>query len=336
MSKKTVQTITDIARLTNVSKSTVSRALNDSPLVREETKEQIRAIARQHNFRLNAPARRLSLRQSYSVAFVTYAYHMNFSVDDLFTLEIMGGISNGLHELGYDMLVIQVHPRDPEWAHQYLDSGRVDGFILITPSRKLTYINKLIEMDAPFIAWGIVNPGQNYCTVNGDNISGGRLATEHLIRSGRRRIAFLGGPAAETEVQLRYRGYEYALQAAGLPVDPDLATYGEYYSAASAAATERLLATVPDLDAIFANSDLMAIAAIDVIRRHGKRVPGDIAVIGYDDLSIASYHQPPLTTVRQDIPLAGRLLAQNLIQYLKTGVVSQVTMPVELIVRQSA
>lgn len=336
MSRKTVQTIEDIARIANVSKATVSRALNDSPLVKEETKALIRAIARQHNFRLNAPARRLSLRQSSTVAFVTHAYHKDFSLEDLFTLEIMGGVSNGLHELGYDMLVIQVNPREVDWAHQYLDSGRVDGFILLTASRKSAYIKSLVEMGAPFIAWGVANPTQNYSTVNGDNISGGRLATEHLIHSGRQRIAFLGGPAAEPEIQLRYRGYEGALQAAGRPIDPARVIYGEFCSTAGAEAMENLLERAPDLDAVFVNSDLGAIAAIEVIRRHGKRIPEDIAVIGYDDLSIASYNHPSLTTIRQNIPLAGKLLAQNLIQFLKTGVVSQVTMPVELVVRQSA
>lgn len=335
MGKKTVQTITDIAQIAKVSKSTVSRALNDSPLVKEETKQQIRAIARQHNFRLNAPARRLSLKQSSTVAFVTHAYYNNFSLDDLFTLEIMGGVSNGLHELGYDMLVIQVNPRDADWPHHYLDSGRVDGFILLTTSRKQPYIKSLVEMGAPFVAWGVASPNQTFSTVNGDNFSGGKQAAEHLIQSGRKRIAFLGGPAAMTEVQLRYRGYEAALQAAGIPVDPALVTYTEYCSSCGATAMQSLLKQAPDLDAVFVNSDLNAIAAIEVIRRHGKRIPEEIAVVGYDDLSIASYYQPSLTTIRQDIPLAGRLLAQSLIQFLKTGVVSQVIMPVELVVRQS-
>lgn len=336
MSKKTIQTIDDIARIANVSKSTVSRALNDSPLVKQETKEQIRNIAQQHNFRLNASARRLSLKQSYTVAFVTHAYHKNFSLDDLFTLEIMGGVSNGLHELGYDMLVIQVSPFDLDWAQQYLDSGRVDGFILLTASRKQSYIKNLLDIGAPFIAWGVSGPNQNYSTVNGDNFSGGKRATEYLVDIGRQRIAFLGGPAAEMEVQLRYQGYESALEEAGIPIDPALVVHGEYHSAAGAELMDHLLAQAPNLDAVFVNSDLNAIAAIEVIRQQGKRVPEDIAVVGYDDLSIASYNQLPLTTIRQDIPLAGKLLAQNLIQFLKTGVVSQVVMPVELVVRESA
>jgi DNA-binding LacI/PurR family transcriptional regulator len=336
MSKKTIQTIDDIARIAKVSKSTVSRALNDSPLVKQETKEQIRNIAQQHNFRLNAPARRLSLKQSYTVAFVTHAYHKNFSLDDLFTLEIMGGVSNGLHELGYDMLVIQVSPYDLDWAQQYLDSGRVDGFILLTASRKQSYIKNLLDIGAPFIAWGVRGPNQNYSTVNGDNFSGGKQATEYLVDTGRQRIAFLGGPAAEMEVQLRYQGYESALEKAGIPIDPALVVHGEYHSASGAELMDHLLDQAPNLDAVFVNSDLNAIAAIEVIRQQGKRVPEDIAVVGYDDLSIASYNQLPLTTIRQDIPLAGKLLAQNLIQFLKTGVVSQVCMPVELVVRESA
>ena len=337
MSKKPVQTIADIARLAKVSKSTVSRALNDSPLIKEETKERIRLIARQHNFRINVPARQLSMQQSRTVAFVTHAYHKDFfSVEDLFGLEIMGGISSGLHANGYDMLVVHVNPRDTEWAHQYLDSGRVDGFILMTSSRKQAHIKALVDMGAPFIVWGIPLPNLSYCSVTGDNLAGGKLAAEHLIRSGRKRIAFLGGPPGELEVQQRLKGFETALQDAGREVDPLLLAYGDYSHRSGAAAMQRLLEQAPDLDAVFVCSDLMAIGAIDVIRNHGRSVPEGVSVVGYDDLSIAAFNSLPLTTIRQNIPLAGRLLAQNLIQYLQTGLVSNVTIPVELVVRKSA
>jgi DNA-binding LacI/PurR family transcriptional regulator len=337
MSKKPVQTIADIARLANVSKSTVSRALNDSPLIKQETKERIRLIARQNNYRINAPARQLSLKQSCTIAFVTHAYDKQcFSVEDLFVLEIMGGIANGLHASCYDMLVVHVDPRDTDWAHQYLDSGRVDGFVLMTSSRKQSHIKALLEMGAPFIVWGLPLPNSSYCSVTGDNLTGGKLAAEHLIRSGKNRIAFLGGPTDELEVQQRYQGYQSALQAAGRGLDPALLAYGDYSHASGQAAMQRLLEQAPDLDAVFVCSDLMAIGAINVIRQHGVRVPHDIAVVGYDDLSIAAFNNLPLTTIRQNIPLAGRLLAQNLVQYLQTGVVTNVTIPVELVVRQSA
>src|SRR5512138_3502205 len=116
MSPKTVRTIADIARLAGVSKSTVSRALNDSPLIGEETKERIRSLAHEHNFHLNAPARRLSLKESRTIAFVNYAYHKDFSVADLFGLEIMGGISSGLASRDYDLLVIHADHHDTQWT----------------------------------------------------------------------------------------------------------------------------------------------------------------------------------------------------------------------------
>jgi DNA-binding LacI/PurR family transcriptional regulator len=336
MSSKTVRTIADIAKLAGVSKSTVSRALNDSSLIGEETKARIRALARQHNFQINAPARRLSLKQSRTIAFVTHAYHKDFSVADLFGLEIMGGISSGLASREYDLLVIHVDPYDTKWAHQYYDTGRVDGFILMTSTHKQSHVKALLELGAPFIVWGIPQPRQKYCSVTGDNFNGGRYATEHLVSIKRNRIGFIGGPADELEVLQRQGGYESALKEAGGEIDPLLMEYGDFSNTSGGEAMQRLLDRVPDIDAVFVNSDLMAIAAMDVIRENGRSVPEDIAVVGYDDLSIAEHSNPPLTTIRQNISLAGKLLAQNLIDYLQTGMVTNVSIPVELVVRKSA
>jgi DNA-binding LacI/PurR family transcriptional regulator len=336
MSAKSVRTIADIARLAGVSKSTVSRALNDSPLIGEETKAHIRDLARQHNFQINAPARRLSMKQSRTIAFVTHAYHKDFSVADLFGLEIMGGVSSGLASRDYDLLVIHVDPHDTKWAHQYFDTGRVDGFILMTATRKQSHVKALLELGAPFIIWGIPQPREKHCSVTGDNINGGRLATEHLIGLQRKKIGFLGGPPEELEVQQRQAGYESALKESGSDVDPAIIDYGDFSDTSGAETIKRMLKKVPDLDAVFVNSDLMAITAMDELREQGRRVPEEVAVIGYDDLSIAQHSNPPLTTIRQNIPLAGKMLAQNLIEYLQTGVVTNVSIPVELIVRKSA
>jgi len=336
MNRDSVKTIADIARLAGVSKSTVSRALNDSPLIGEETKARIRSLARQYNFQINASARRLSMKESHTIAFVTHAYHTEFSVADLFGLEIMGGISNGLAKQGYDMLVIHVDPHDTKWAHQYFDTGRVDGFILMTSSRKQSHVKALLEIGAPFIIWGVPPPNQKYCSVTGDNFIGGKLATERLTSLNRRKIGFIGGPDYELEVQHRLNGYKTVLQEAGRTVESELIEYGDFSNTSGAEAMKRLLKQSPDIDGVFVNSDLMAIAAMDIIREHGRSVPEDIAVVGYDDLSIAEHSHPPLTTVRQNIPLAGKLLAQNLIQYLGSGMVTNVSISVELIVRESA
>ncbi|HVM70909.1 MAG TPA: LacI family DNA-binding transcriptional regulator [Anaerolineales bacterium] len=337
MMKKTAQTLDDIARLANVSKSTVSRALSNSPLLSQETRERVQAIARENAFHINASGRNLRMRQSNTIAFVVPACSPElFSKEDLFGLEILGGIGNGLHALGYDLLVVHVDPHDTAWANYYLDSGRVDGFILEISDRPQLHIETLVEMDAPFIVWGVPQPNFSHCSVTGDNIKGGMLATQHLIRIGRQRIAFLGGPDDSLTVQHRFKGYANALSAAGRSVDPMMLAYGDYSYDSGIIAMQRLLEVAPALDAVFVNSDLMAIAAITVIQDRGKRVPQDIAVVGYDDLSIAMYNNLPLTTIRQNVPLAGKLLAENLVQYIQTGVVTNVTTPVELVVRRSA
>lgn len=333
-----VHSIADIARLAGVSKATVSRALNDSSLVETETKERIRAIAREHRFQMNAAARRLSLKQSRTVALVSSHHKSEDAAGDGFMLEVMGGISRGLHEHDYDLLVIHVGDNDTDWVRGYLDSGRADGFIAMDWTCSRQQLNALVDAKAPFIVWG-VRPGHyDYCTVSGDSFSGGRLATEHLLRTGRRHVAFLGGPDDDQEVQDRYRGYETALRDAGQLVDPALVTHTDWDQPDTAGpeATRELLERTPDLDAVFANSDGLAIAAMETLREHGRRIPDDVAVIGYDDLAIARHTNPPLTTIRQDAPLVGRLLAQNLIQHLQTGVVTNVSIPAELVVRKSA
>jgi len=337
MTAARVKTIADIARIAGVSKATVSRALNDSPLVSAVTRERVTAIAREHGFEMNDPARRLSLRQSNVIALVTYPYQAREEVPDAFMLEIVSGLTAGAHAGGYDLLVIQVAPGETGWISRYLDSGRVDGFVLLAAACTEDQRLALEAHGAPFVLWGLESISRSYSTVTGDSFAGGRLATEHLLRGGRRRIAHIGfGPSTISEVRDRYRGYAAALGAAGVELDEALVRYA-YFSPESGAATMRaLLEDHIDLDAAFVGSDLMAIAVIDELRAHGRRVPDDVAVVGYDDVAIAAHSDPPLTTVRQPGPLAGRLLAQSLIQYLSTGAVTHASIPAELVVRGSA
>lgn len=334
MDNKKLKSIEDIAILAGVSKSTVSRALNDSPLVGAETKERILAIAQEHDFKPSFSARNLSMRTSRTIAFVNHAYEKGeCGISDPFSLEIMGGIAIGLHDLGYGLLVVHVDPADRAWASQYLDSGRVDGFILMTSEQKRDHVELLRGMGAPFIAWG--RGGEDYCSVSGDDKKGGRLAAERLISAGRRRIAFLGGPRVESEVKERYEGFAGAMRAAGR--DPRaLVAYGDYSERSAEREIAKLIDREPAVDGIFANSDYMAIAAMRWLSANGRRVPDDVAVIGYDDLSIASYVSPRLTTISQHVPLAGRRLARDLVAFLETSLITHSEMPVELVERDSA
>jgi DNA-binding LacI/PurR family transcriptional regulator len=180
-----------------------------------------------------------------------------------------------------------VDPQDTKWAHQYFDTGRVDGFILMTSHRKQSHMKALLEIGAPFIVWGMPQPKQKYCSVTGDNFNGGRLATEHLIGISRQKIGFIGGPVDELEVQQRQAGYESALKKAGRKLESAVIDYGDFSDTSGAEAMRRLLKKSPDIDAVFVNSDLMALQRWMPSSRDS--VPEDIAVIGYDDLSIAEH-----------------------------------------------
>ncbi len=335
MSDKPVKTIADIAKIAGVSKSTVSRALSNSPLISEETRNRIQTIAQQYNYQVHQPARSLSLKQTNTIAFVTHGYYGDICVEDLFLLEMLGAISKALALKGYDLLMVNVDPYETDWINDYLNTGKVDGFVLMTSTKKQQHINKLIEMDAPFIAWGVPIPDLNCCTVTGDNFNGARLAVEYFLRLGKQRIAFVGGPKTEREVELRYHGFEKALISAGLSPDPKRIVYGNYSTEAGYNSMVQLLEQDSSIDAVFANSDFIAIGAMNAIRAQGKRVPEDISVIGYDDISLAQYSNPPLTTIRQNINESGRLLVKNLLQYLETGIITNVVVPVNLVVRES-
>jgi DNA-binding LacI/PurR family transcriptional regulator len=204
----------------------------------------------------------------------------------------------------------------------------------MTSAQKSSHIDLLLSMNAPFVAWG---PGRGgYCTVSTDNFKGGMLAGERFAATGRRRVGFLGGNRTETEVTQRHDGFCAALGKPGLSLDPELTFYADYMEETAARATEEMLRREPRLDAIFSCSDVMAIAAMRVLHAKGKRVPEDVAVIGYDDLSLASYVTPGLTTVSQKVPFAGKLLARDLVAYLEHGIITSTIVPVELVVRGSA
>ena len=348
MTVERVKTIADIARIAGVSKATVSRALNDSTLVSVETRDRVRAIAQQHGFEMNATARSLSRRETNVIALATYPYEPfgpneqppgfvpNDKLPDTFVLEVMSGLTAGLHARDYDLLVIQIATGDTSWIARYLDSGRVDGFVLMAASCNAKHLAALEARGAPFVVWGLDSTSHAYSTVSGDSYAGGRIATQHLLETGRRRIALIGGPDSEQESQDRYRGYATALRAAHVGVDESLVTFGWYSSESATVRMRDLLALHTNIDAVFACSDVMAIAAIEELRAAGRRVPDDVAVVGYDDVALAAHANPPLTTVRQPGPLAGRLLADSLIQQLRTGAVGHISIPAELVIRESA
>jgi DNA-binding LacI/PurR family transcriptional regulator len=325
----------DIARLAGVSKATVSRALNRSPLVNEETRERILDLARSLKYTINISAQNLRLKQNRTIGVVIpYDRATRQHLADPFFLSMLGSLADALTAHGCEMLLSRVDADDLDAAALPYDTGRVMGVILVGQWRNHAQLNALAERGLPIVTWGARLDAQSYCTVGGDNHAGGHVATRHLLEQGRRRIAFFGDIAVP-EVEHRYQGHCAALRGFGIAPDSTLHVSVPFVAEAGGFAVEQLLARGVPFDAVFAASDLLAMMAINKLRAHGLRTPADVAVVGYDDIELSGYFHPPLTTVRQPMAVAGQALVASLLALADGEAVAPVQLPAELIVRSS-
>ncbi|GEQ96383.1 LacI family transcriptional regulator [Iodidimonas gelatinilytica] len=326
----------DLAELAGVSISTVSRALNDSDLVSERTKARIRQIAQTHNYagRLRDkldPVRPTSRTIS---AVIPPPQGRDQRISDPFLLDLLGGLADQMIERDCDLLISHVMPSDLDGMLSLLSSGRSDGLIFLGQSTVHEDLNSLADRGVPFVVWGARLPNQKYCTVGSDNLKGGHRATSHLIRLGRRRIAFIGD-VEPPELRLRFDGYKQALEDAGIAFDPDLVRPAHFSLESAMEAVESLLESGTEFDGVVAASDLIAIGAVRGLMKSGMHVPEDVSVVGYDDVRMAAYSSPALTTISQDVGKAGRLLVSKLLRILDGQGVRSELLPTELIVRES-
>lgn len=325
----------DIARLAGVSTATVSRALNHSPLVNEETRTRILELASSLNYTINIGAQNLRLGQNRTVGVVIpYEGENRQHLSDPFFLSMLGSLADAITDRGLDMLVTRVDAAQLDAAAIPFDTGRVIGVILIGQWRHHDQLNALAARRVPIAVWGAQLPQQLYATVGGDNVRGGRLATEHLLSCGRRQIAFFGDIKLP-EVEQRYQGYCQALAAHGLAPDPQLCVTATFLPEGGVDAVHELLRRACRFDAVFAASDLLAMMSINTLRAAGLRVPDDVAVVGYDDIEQSSYFHPPLTTVRQPVMQAGQALVAALLALVDGAAAQPVQLPTELVVRAS-
>lgn len=326
----------DIARLAGVSVATVSRALSGSPLIKAATRERIAQLAQSLNYTVNLGAQNLRMQKNQTIAVVIpFDAGSRQHISDPFFLSILGAIADTLTEHGYDMLLSRVDSEQLDAAGRLFDAGKAVGLIIIGQWRHHDQLNQLAARKVPFVVWGGELPQQLYCTVGGDNKDGGAQATAHLLTQGRRRIAFLGD-ADLPEVWLRLEGYKRAHTAAGLSPQPDLQARIPFEEEAARQAIEHLIDSGARFDGVLACSDLMAIQMIQALRSRGIKVPQDVAVVGYDDMPIASYCEPSLTSVHQPIPAAGQALVNALLSMLAGSSAPSRTLPVRLIERESS
>ncbi len=327
-------TLADLARLAGVSVATVSRSLAGNSVIAEATRTRIVALAREHGFQVNQAARNLRLKRAGAIGVVLPLGHeAEQHLSDPFFMSLLGPLADAIADRGHDLLLSRVIPQDDRWLDAVVDAGRVDGVIIIGQSNQVDTIERVARRYRPMIVWGAATPGLVQVTVGSDNVAGGRIAAEHLLAQGRKRLAFFGNVEVP-EFAARYAGFEQALHAAGSEGATLLPLH--LTSESSYSAIEEYLAGHPSPDGIVAASDVIAMSALRALAARGKRVPQDVGVVGYDDVLLATHTTPPLTTIRQDVGRGARTMVDLLFRRMEGGEVVSVAMPPELILRGSA
>ena len=325
----------DLADCAGVSVSTVSRALSGSAAVNPETRARIRALAEEAGY--CAPVRRsrgLAQRRQPSVMILLPPPQGQDPQIDPFTLSLLGGIFAEMRRRHLDLCVSHCVPQDQHALTGFLDLNHCEGLIFLGQSQLHPLLNKLAREGRRFVVWGAMVSDQAYCSIGSDNYGGGLRATNHLIRLGRRRIAFIG-QSDVIELAQRHDGYQAALSAAKLEIDPALFRPCSLTPEAAAEAINDLVDHAVPFDALVCGSDLAAVGALRALARRGISIPRDISVVGYDNIDIAAHTHPALTTIQQDTNKAGRLLVSKLMRILAGDRPSSERLATNLIVRES-
>ena len=329
----------DIAALAGVSQPTVSRALSGSSSVSAQTRRRVLEAAEQLNYKVDKNASGLRRQQTKTLALLFFEESPGAALLNPFYLSLVGPMVRRCADQGYDLL-ISIQQLSSDWHVDYEDSRKADGIILLGYGDYNEYrprLQKLVERGAHFVRWGSAIEGELGATVASDNEQGGFDATSHLLQSGRRRIAFVGTvDPGYPEFLERWNGYRRALNAAGIDVDERLQVNADPSEAAGRTAVERLVARKADFDAVFAACDIAGIGAMHALHAMGRRVPQDVALVGFDDIPSASLSSPPLTTVAQDPHGASEALVETIIRSIEHGTPANRVLPVRLIVRESS
>ena len=333
MAKKV--TMSELARLAKVDISTVSRALNDSPLVKPHTKEAILKIADEVGYTVNVAARNLRKQSSGAIGIVIpLAPGSEQTISDPFFLEMVGAVSHAASEHGYDLIVSVPKDEMVIAERRLLRSGRADGLIVIGQAGRTERLNAMSASHSNIVVWGGADGEPSYTLVGSDNVKGGKLATSHLLKLGRMRILFLGDIGLP-EVELRYKGCIQAHEEAGIAYDPNGILKLNFGGQTAFDAVVAYIESGQDFDAVFAASDVLAMAAIHALRSKGKLIPEDVSVVGYDNIGQAAMSTPSLTTINQNIAQGGQIMVDLLLKKINgEKAVSQFT-ATELVVRGS-
>jgi LacI family transcriptional regulator len=335
-------TLKDVAKLAGVSTKTVSRVVNHQGEISAETRERVQQAIEKLGYRPNILARSLIHKRTNTLGVVACV------IDYFGPSRTVVGIEQQAHQLNYSLLLNLVDRPDNGNSEQVLDAlitHRVDGIIWAVPevgnNRKWLENSHLEQL--PPIVFLSMEPQPGLAIIAVDNFSGAKQATQHLIDQGRRKIGIITGPLSWWEARERFRGWETAMHQAGLETPASLVIEGEWAAASGEQGLSTLLLKAPDIDALFASSDQIALGALSTAHRLGRKIPHDLAIVGFDNIPEAACFWPPLTTVYQHLINVGRIAVQTLHRMIETNRQSKkseeatVTLvPPELIIRSSS
>jgi LacI family transcriptional regulator len=342
MSRNHRITILRVAETAGVSKQTVSRVINNHPDVADVTRKHVQQVIDELGYHPSAVARSLTKQRTHTIAVVTAGLNL------VGPSSVLNGITLKAEELGYALLIknlTRFRINDYQGLVRFLNEMRVEGVAWACPDiehYRQQIVEKLSRLPTPVVFQGSA-PLENALFVIVDNYDGGCQATQHLIDQGFRNIAHISGPLVFADAEERKAGWSDTLEKAGMQPSPSHSAEGDWSAASGAQAAATLLDNYPEMDAIFVGNDQMAIGAMQTMQGRGLRVPGDIAVIGYDNIAESAFSSPPLTTVAQDFELMGAKTIELLVDVINAqrdgkdlSGLQPVRLPAELVVRTSS
>jgi len=328
-----IATLKDVARRAGVSTATVSHVINETRFVSEELKARVHQAMRELNYRPNAIARSLRRRKTHNIGMI---------VPDIsypFLAEVARGVEDKGFELGYNVILCDSDgdlEREADYI-ELLQEKKVDGIVFVAAGESSSHVQTLIEQGMPVVVCDRELPGVEVDTVIADNVGSGYQATEHLIGLGHRRIGGIGGPKGLCISNKRLEGYRRALEEHGIPLSEELIIHSDFRCRGGYEAMKELLALDAPPTAVFACNDLMAIGAICAASKKRLRMPQDIAIIGCDDIALASFTNPSLTTIAQPKHEMGAIAVEMLVERIKdkSKPPTRRLLPTELVIRDS-
>lgn len=331
-------TLEEVAARAGVGRGTASRVINGSPRVSAHTREAVEAAVAELGYVPNRAARALAGNRTEAIALVVPESETRFFAEPYFS-GIVRGVGAALADTEMQLLLTLVgSDRERRRLAQYLTAHRVDGVLLVSVHADDPLPDLLEQLGMPAVMNGRRSATEPLPSVDSDNFEGARGAVEHLVSRGRRSIATITGRLDVYAAQRRLDGYRRALSDAGHEPDERLIAPADFSEEGGVRAMRELLARRPDVDAVFAASDLMAAGARQVLREAGRRIPEDVALIGFDDSAVARHMDPALTSVRQPIEEMGRAMTHVLLEQIagENTERRQIVLPTELVVRDSS